>query len=303
LDHLQLVLTRLGRSETAYARFEAVTDLPLTVLAVLWLPVLILPVTVDLSAATRAVLDDIDYLIWGVFVFEYVAKIYLAPSRRNFAMTHKLDLLVIAVPMLRPIRGLRVVRLLRLLRVGAIFADVLARGRGILTHRGLHFVLLAALLVVLCGAALVLGFEHHAHGSTIHDYGDALWWAIVTMATVGYGDKYPVTAGGRGVAVVLMLMGIGLLGVVTASVASFFVEQGADDDKKEILARLDRMETMLSTLTGIGRPSGSGYAPRFTELASENDADYSTRPASRSATHPAWRDGNLPGSGPGPRRS
>ncbi len=77
-------------------------------------------------------------------------------------------------------------------------------------------------------AALELSFENGARGSTIHNYGDALWWAIVTVTTVGYGDKYPVTAGGRGVAVVLMLVGIGLIGVLTATVASYFVEEKAD---------------------------------------------------------------------------
>ena len=86
------------------------------------------------------------------------------------------------------------------------------RARSLFTHRGLHFVLLAVLVIVFVLAAFEFGFEQNAHGSNIHNYGDALWWAIVTVTTVGYGDKYPVTAGGRGVAVVLMLVGIGSSG-------------------------------------------------------------------------------------------
>jgi voltage-gated potassium channel len=112
------------------------------------------------------------------------------------------------------------------------------------------------LAVIFACSALVLSFEHQAKGSNIHNFGDALWWAIVTVTTVGYGDKYPVTAGGRGVATVLMFVGIGLIGVLTATVASYFVEQGADDDRAELIERLDRMEAMLIELTSQATDEG-----------------------------------------------
>jgi voltage-gated potassium channel len=100
--------------------------------------------------------------------------------------------------------------------------------------------------IIAVSAALELVSEGHAHGSTILNYGDALWWAIATVTTVGYGDKYPVTAGGRGIAVVLMLVGIGLIGVLTATVASYFVEEKADREKAELTDRLDRIERWLT---------------------------------------------------------
>ena len=100
--------------------------------------------------------------------------------------------------------------------------------------------------VVFVCSALELAFERSAHGSNIHDYGEALWWAIVTVTTVGYGDTYPVTAGGRGVAVVLMLVAIGLIGVLTATVASFFVGEKADEEQAALNQRLDRIEAMLA---------------------------------------------------------
>lgn len=102
--------------------------------------------------------------------------------------------------------------------------------------------------IVFACAALVLSFEAHVKGSNIHGFGGALWWALVTVATVGYGDKYPVSAGGRGVAVVLMLVGIGLIGVLTATVASYFVQQSADDDRAVLVERLGRIEAMLSEM-------------------------------------------------------
>jgi voltage-gated potassium channel len=83
------------------------------------------------------------------------------------------------------------------------------------------------------GAWLVLLFEENAKGSNIHDYPTALWWAIVTVTTVGYGDRYPSTPGGRAVAVVLMLLGIGLIGVLTATIASVFVKEHTDANRAE----------------------------------------------------------------------
>jgi voltage-gated potassium channel len=235
----------LGRSQDAYDRFSAIAEVPMTVLALLWLPVLVVPAIVHISTATGNALDTIDYLVWAVFVAEYLIKLYLTPSRWQFFRTHLIDLLVIAVPVFRP---LRVLRLLRLTRSGLTLAEVLRRARNLLTHNGLHFVLLSVLAIVLVGAALEFNFEDHARGANIHSYGDALWWAVVTVTTVGYGDKYPVTAAGRGVAVVLMLTGIGLVGVLSASIASYFVGQQSGQDMTELHQRLDRIEATLAKL-------------------------------------------------------
>jgi voltage-gated potassium channel len=103
----------------------------------------------------------------------------------------------------------------------------------ILKHHSLFRVLIAAGATLFLGAWLVLLFEDNAKGSNIHNYPDALWWAIVTVTTVGYGDRFPVTGGGRTVAVVLMLVGIGLIGVLTATVASVFIKEHTDANKEE----------------------------------------------------------------------
>jgi len=141
-------------------------------------------------------------------------------------------------------------RLLRLGRAGLILTSALRRARELLTHHGLHFVLLSVLAIIGVCSAMEFAFEQHAPGATIHNFGDALWWSIVTVTTVGYGDKYPVTAGGRGVAVVLMITGIGLAGVLSATVASYFVGQRADKDMTELRRRLDRIEAALARITG-----------------------------------------------------
>src|SRR5208282_3565148 len=94
-------------------------------------------------------------------------------------------------------------------------------------------VLIAAAATLITGSWLVLLFEENARGSNIHNYSDALWWAIVTVTTVGYGDRFPVTEGGRAVAVILMLVGIGLIGVLTDTVASVFIKEHTDSTKEE----------------------------------------------------------------------
>ena len=173
-------------------------------------------------------------------------------ARRTY---HLVELAVIALPLLRPLRALRLLRVVNIFRAGLILTNALRRLRGVLTHHGLHYVLFVVLGVVVVCAALEFEFEDGTHGANIQNFGDALWWAIVAVTTVGYGDKFPVSAGGRGVAVVLMLVGIGLIGILTATVASFFIGQGADEEKAALQQRLDRIEGMLgkSSLDGSNR--------------------------------------------------
>ncbi len=101
---------------------------------------------------------------------------------------------------------------------------------------------------------MVLVVEEGSDGS-IHTFGDALWWAITTVTTVGYGDKYPVTPAGRGIASFLMITGIALFGLLTANITTFFVERGSDSEPTadpvterldELLRRIDRLEQRLA---------------------------------------------------------
>ena len=132
------------------------------------------------------------------------------------------------------------------------------------------FVLFVAVVVMASTAVVVFDAEKAAPDRNIKTLGDAVWWAMTTVTTVGYGDKYPVSAGGRGVAVVLMLVGIGLIGVLTATVASYFVEQSQDADNAALNQRLDRIERILAQSlssrrakeTSVGEQVGSGGTGR-----------------------------------------
>jgi voltage-gated potassium channel len=241
-----------GRNQATYDRFSAAVDGPMLVISVLWLPVLIVPMIARLTGDVATTFDFVDYVIWALFAAEYLAKLYLAPSRWAFIKSHVLDLVVVAVPMFRV---LRVLRIIRVLRIGIIVQRSIARARSILFEHGLHFVLLAAVVVLFASAALELSFERNAVGANIHTYREALWWAISTVTTVGYGDRFPVTAGGQGVAVVLMLCGIGLIGVITANIASFFVQQRTDPVREELVAlrgQIAHLEHLLRERDSLG---------------------------------------------------
>jgi voltage-gated potassium channel len=261
-----------GRSQEAYDRFSSAVALPLTILALIWLPILIIPIVGHLPAGVANTFDAIDYVVWAAFAIEYGVKLYLTPSRRHYFTHHLVELAVVAMPLLRPLRALRLLRVLNIARAGLILTNALRRLRGMLTHHGLHYVLSVVLGVIVVCAAVELGFEQDARGSTIQNFGDALWWAVVTVTTVGYGDKFPVSSGGRGVAVVLMLVGIGLIGVLTASVASYFVEEKVDQDKRGLDARLDRIEGMLAdVLARSSQADGQAASPKESSLQTTAD--------------------------------
>jgi voltage-gated potassium channel len=94
------------------------------------------------------------------------------------------------------------------------------------------------------GALVMLNVEFDAPESNIKTFGDALWWAVSTVTTVGYGDRYPTTTEGRVVAFILMLLGLGLFSVVTARIATFLIVEDSTDDES-VHARLGRIEQLL----------------------------------------------------------
>lgn len=221
------------RARDGYERWARRTDPLLLVLALLFVGVLVLPLAVDLRSPYDALVRVANVLIWAAFALDYVVRLCLARDRRHYVRTHVVDLLVVLVPLLRPLRAFA---LLRAVPLGS--AAVLAHQKA--TH-SLHarvtgYVLSAVVVALLVGGVAVSEAERRAPGATIDSVGDGIWWATVTVTTVGYGDEHPVTLAGRAVAVVLMLVGIGLLGVVTGAIATWFVDRLQEEDRAEELA-------------------------------------------------------------------
>jgi voltage-gated potassium channel len=157
-----------------------------------------------------------------------VVRLLITPNTAGYVKRRWVEPVTVVLPAFQGWHVVGIEKMTLLVREGEL------RVEAILKHHSLFRVLIAVLGVLFIGAWLVLLFEDNAKGSNIHDYPDALWWAIVTVTTVGYGDRYPVTEGGRIVAVILMLVGIGLIGVLTATVASLFIKEHADANKEEL---------------------------------------------------------------------
>ena len=208
-------------------RIERVTKFPMALLGVAWLVIAILVVTTDVNGSASRVLVGGLFVLWVIMLVEYLVRLVVTPDPLGYLRRRWVEPATVVMP---PLQGWHVVgieKMTLLMREGEL------RVEAILKHHSLFRVLIAATATLFLGAWLVLLFEENAKGSNIHDYPNALWWAIVTVTTVGYGDRYPISEGGRVVAVILMLVGIGLIGVLTATVASVFIKEHTDANKEE----------------------------------------------------------------------
>jgi voltage-gated potassium channel len=148
--------------------------------------------------------------VGGVAV-DFAIRLVLAEERVKYAARHWYDVALIVLPLLRLLRLLALMRMLNRTAAGSLAGRVTT------------YVVGSALLSVALGAIAALDVEQDAPEANITAFGEALWWATTTITTVGYRDRYPVTATGRFVAVARMVMGIAVFGAVTAAVATWFV--------------------------------------------------------------------------------
>jgi len=222
------------------------TRQPLDILAVVFLGAFILlwgfP---EAPPAFLRTLDFITWVVWAAFALDYAVRLLCSTPKGAFVRTHKLDLLMALVPMLR------------LLRVALLLRKALA---SVSTEKIASSIVSIVVVVVVSAAFLVWRIEADAPGATILTFREAIWWAVVTTTTVGYGDYTPVTQAGRLVAMVLMIVGIGLIGTVSATVATWFVnrpkgrngagsasDEPMEDDTAESVSHdvlLSRLETL-----------------------------------------------------------
>lgn len=205
--------------------WERRSELPLAAAAVLYLAAYSwMVLDPAMPEGLRQTLRAVDVATWAIFLVDYAVRVRFAPDRRRFVLHHVVDLLTVVLPLLRPLRLLRLVALLKLID---------RRATRSLQGRVAIYVVLTTALVLYAASLAELQAERGTPGSNIETFGTALWWAVTTITTVGYGDHYPVTTTGRLVAVALMLSGVALLGVVTASLASGLVQRVQSPDQTE----------------------------------------------------------------------
>lgn len=201
-------------------RWEKRAEVPLLLLALAFLVAYAWPIIHPrMNSGWAEYLWIVSWTVWAAFGLDFLIRLVLADQRRAYVLRHWYDIALIALPMLRPLRLLRLLALVRVLDRSAA---------GSLAGRAMVYVGGAAGFAVGLGSLAVLDAERGADNANIQSFGDALWWAASTVTTVGYGDYFPVTTVGRIVAFVLMLVGVGLVGIVTASFASWMVNRYAD---------------------------------------------------------------------------
>ena len=193
----------------------------LTLLALIYLAAFSYPAFVtEISNSTQIKLEIVQWVTWAIFALDLIIGLLTANDRKKYLKSHPLEILSVALPFLRPLRLLRVVSF------GALVIQKVAVGK----HLAITFkVFLFSVLIAYIAAVQITITERGVAGSNIKSFGDGLWWAVTTVTTVGYGDHFPTTTIGRFLAVGLMLVGISLMGVITASVAAWFVKMSQED--------------------------------------------------------------------------
>ena len=197
----------------------------------------------NLSPALHSLCNWTLFVIWVFFAFDYFARLSIADNKRLFVRKNLLDLAAVALPFLP---------LLRAIRALAAVTVLSRRNRGSRSQQVTTSVVTLAFATWFVAGLAVTEAERHVDGSNIQGVGDGWWWAITTMATVGYGDTYPVSTQGRIVGTALMIMGVALLGTITASIASNFNSTDSEDSSNgtSSASEVDDLKKRVAELEG-----------------------------------------------------
>lgn len=195
----------------------------LTALAVLFLIAFSIPAFVtDLADPARSAIEIIQWVCWLAFALDLILGLATSGDKKEYLLKHPLEIASVLLPFLRPLR------LMRVISFGSLALQKIAMGKQFaITVK----VAVTAVFVSYIAAVQITISERSVEDSNIKTFGDGLWWAVTTVTTVGYGDRFPTTTEGRILAVMLMFVGISLVGVITASVASWFVRLSQEESK------------------------------------------------------------------------
>jgi voltage-gated potassium channel len=229
--------------EVRRERWDAKVEWPLTIAAVLFLAAYAWPVLdPGLGTTTATVCAALTWGTWLLFAVDYLTRLVLSVDRGQFVRRNLLDLAVVVLPILRPLRVLRLVTAITVLN---------RRAGHSLRGRVAVYVAASTSLVIFVAALAALDAERSSPDANITSFGDALWWAMTTVTTVGYGDRFPVTTAGRFVAAGLMLAGIALLGIVTASLASWLIDRIRQVEEESEAATRRDVAALAAQITAL----------------------------------------------------
>jgi len=250
------------------ARWEQVTATPLLVLALVFLFCYAMPIIFpDLEPGFIAFLGITNIVIWFAFAIDLVGRFILAEHKKPFVKRNIIMIISVVFPFLR------------LLRLISVLTMGMSRYGGSTRNKFGFYVLGGSLLLWFITGLAVTQVERGVEGSNISDVGDGWWWSLITLATVGYGDRFPVTPEGRFVGVVIVLMGIALLGTISAFLASFLMDPTGQRDK-DIQDESVKAQATLSDLLAEVK----ALRAEVKELSSKSSA---SSPAKKTSSAPA----------------
>ena len=241
---------------TRLRAWERAAEWPLAGAAIVFLGVYAWEVLTNAQGAAKEAAELVIGTVWALFGVDYIVRLVLAPSRGRWFLHHLPDLAIIVLPILRPLRLLRLVTLVSIMQRSAGTA---LRGRITLYTAG------SASLLIFTSALATLDAERHEPGSSIRTFGQALWWALTTITTIGYGDTVPVSTEGRFIATLLMIGGVALIGAVTATLASWIVslveEENAEQEaatQAQVAALQQQVSELSQRIDRLLEERGSG---------------------------------------------
>ena len=203
------------RTEHAVHVWERWSTVPLAILALLYLGLYSIEVLGHLPPVLFLDFVVVSDVIWGIFVIDFTARFFLSKEKVSFLKRNAIELVALILPFFRAFRMFRVV----------IALGFLSRvGKTLSARVNIYVGVILPLLIYVCALG-VYDAEHKAPGANITNFGDSIWWAFVTICTIGYGDYYPVTFEGRAIAVLLMVAGLAFISVITVSVATMFLNR------------------------------------------------------------------------------
>ena len=219
-------------------KIERITEIPLMILSLVMIPLLLGPVLWDMTENEERFFFLADILIWTLFAVDMLVKIVLSTNRINYLKVNWFELIVVGLPWFRPFRIVRLIA----------FAAKSYKGT---TRAGKpDFLLVYAVGLIVVGATIVTTFEQ-GYGSSLESFSQSLWWSLVTTTTIGYayGDTLPMSIAGRGMAVILMLGGLGIFGAITVNLAAVFSNAGDPNTKAlaEIQQELRKLQSEISS--------------------------------------------------------
>lgn len=203
----------------------------------------IMQLTLNLTPELNNLFNVLDILIWLVFLIDYVYRLAKSEGKWDFIKNNKVDLLTI-LPYFSTLRVLRLVRVaevmpifrfIKVLRASAMLSSLFKRVGLFFKTNNFHYVAGITMIVVMLGAGSLSLVEKMP-------FKDALWWCIVTVTTVGYGDIVPKTGLGRVIASIVMISGIGFLGLFTGTISTYFLNRRINEHQsKYVIELIDKL--------------------------------------------------------------